>query len=53
MPCYEFSGGAEEFWQETPDLITVENKGVKIWTDNDSEFKLKEGVKYTVKIYKA
>ena len=53
MSCYEFEGEAEEFWQETPDLITVENNGVKIWTDNDSEFKLKEGEKYTVKIYKA
>lgn len=53
MPCYELEGEAEEFWQETPDLITLEINGVKIWTDNDSEYKLKEGEKYSVKIYKA
>lgn len=52
MPCYELEGEAEEFWQETPDLITLERNGVKIWTDNDSEYKLKEGEKYSVKIYK-
>jgi len=50
--CYEFEGEGEEFWEECPGLMTIEHGGVKIWTDIDSEFQIKEGDKYTIKIYK-
>lgn len=53
--CFEFKGVAEEFWQETPELKTIETgNGVSFWTDNSKEnieFKLVEGLEYTIKVY--
>ena len=47
---YTFISEAEEFWDETPDLIVVENDGVKLWTDDNSNFKLEKNKKYMIKI---
>ena len=55
IPCFEFSSKASKYKENDEYIIAVDTDGIALQNDNlpHKAYSLEEGVKYTVKLYKA
>lgn len=55
MPCFEFSNKATKYTENGVTTLAVDTDGLALTNDNlpHQAYTLEEGVKYTVKLYKA
>lgn len=55
MPCFEFSNKATKYTENGVTTLAVDTDGIALTNDNlpHQAYTLEEGVKYTVKLYKA
>ncbi len=55
MPCFEFSNKATKYTENGVMTLAVDTDGIALTNDNlpHQAYTLEEGVKYTVKLYKA
>lgn len=55
MPCFEFSNKATKYTENGVTMLAVDTDGIALTNDNlpHQAYTLEEGIKYTIKLYKA